>query len=547
MKKLCIISKNMRKLWSCERGAVAPLVGVCAIMLVGSVAVAIDVGRGQVAQSKLQASLDAAGLAAGAMVGQNLSDDLLKPEARKYLDANFAGQTVDATITEFDLDLSNDNSVVTLEARASLPTTFMRIFGHDIMNVAARTEITRETTGLEVAMVLDITGSMNEVAVAGEPESKMAGLKVAAHSLINILFGSNETVDDLWIGIVPFSGSVNIGTEHIDWLADYATYTTKNLCVGWNHANWVHTHSAGENPQYCPTNNANVSTRTWPLTMVDRYMASNTAGWYFNNHSWRGCILERWTDDQDVTDETPEDFPFQVYFAPDTTYNSSGYRNNWRGPTNSSNANNGNNLTALDRDGDTNPEEIGANRGCPEYPITRMTNTKATLNTAIDDIIWPNGYTHINVGAVWGWRMLSPKWNGVWGGTMDANDLPLEYDEPLSQKAMILMTDGKNTMTSTSYTAYGLMNDGHVVTNNDEDDAEVALNQKTKDICDDMKEQGILIYSVVFGQGANTAAKDMLKYCASQTDYYFDSPSSADLNTAFKAIGDSLSKLRVSK
>ena len=115
MKKLSIIGSNMKNLWSCERGAVAPLVGVCAIMLVGAVAVAVDVGRGQVAQSKLQASLDSAGLAAGAMVGQNLSEELLKPEARKYLDANFGGSSIDATITDFDLDLSEDQSVVTLE------------------------------------------------------------------------------------------------------------------------------------------------------------------------------------------------------------------------------------------------------------------------------------------------------------------------------------------------------------------------------------------------------------------------------------------------
>ena len=78
MKKLCIIGKNMRKLWSCERGAVAPLVGFCAIMLVGAVAVAVDVGRGQVAQSKLQAALDSAGLAAGAVVSQNLEEEDLE-------------------------------------------------------------------------------------------------------------------------------------------------------------------------------------------------------------------------------------------------------------------------------------------------------------------------------------------------------------------------------------------------------------------------------------------------------------------------------------
>ena len=58
----------LRRLAACEEGAVAPLVAVCAIMLIVAVGVAVDVGRGQVAQSKLQSSLDSAGLAAGAIV-----------------------------------------------------------------------------------------------------------------------------------------------------------------------------------------------------------------------------------------------------------------------------------------------------------------------------------------------------------------------------------------------------------------------------------------------------------------------------------------------
>ena len=57
---------------------------------------------------------------------------------------------------------------MTLEAEATLPTTFMRIFGQNQMEVSARSEITREMTGLEVALVLDVTGSMDDP-VKGNP------------------------------------------------------------------------------------------------------------------------------------------------------------------------------------------------------------------------------------------------------------------------------------------------------------------------------------------------------------------------------------------
>jgi hypothetical protein len=151
------------------------------------------------------------------------------------------------------------------------------------------------------------------------------------------------------------------------------------------------------------------------------------------------------------------------------------------------------------------------------------------------------------VGAVWGWRLLSPKWRDLWGGQMDANDLPLDYDEPLSQKAMILMTDGNNTMSSSTYTAYGWLSDGHLGTTSDPNVAETTLNNKQKTICNSMKSKGVLVYSIVFGNDSTSAAKTVMKYCASESDFYFESPSQASLQAAFRAIGDSLSKLRVSK
>ena len=553
------LAKKAKRLWRNEDGAVAPLVGVCIIMLVGSVAVAIDLGRAQVAQSKLQASLDAAGLAAGAIVSQNLTEALLKPEAEKYLDANFNGDTIDATIVDFDLELSEDASIVTLDAQASLPTTFMKIFGQDVINVAARTEITRETTGLEVAVVVDVTGSMDDEVGGAPPDNdmkKIEALRIAGKELINILFGSNETVDDLWVGVVPFSQSVNIGTSRTDWMADLDARLTQDNCIGWNHSNWNHwaipTHDAAENTTgwVCPTNGPNVSTRTYPLTLVDDYMFADdpvsptqdlkspnynsfVAGapkeWYFKPHTWGGCVLERWDGGKDITDDTPSTQAFQTYFVPDT--NSSG-NNNWRSSSGGYNVNNAN--------------DVSANKGCPQQPITTLTNTKASLITAMENLVNPRGNTHVNVGAVWGWRLLSPQWNGLWGGDMNANNLPLDYDEELSQKAMILMTDGTNTMSDSIYTAYGWLDDGHLGTTSSST-AVTKLNQKTSAICSAMKAKGVLIYTIVFGNDSSSGSKTMMKNCASQTDFYFFSPSKESLSTAFKTIGDSLSKLRVSR
>jgi Flp pilus assembly protein TadG len=541
MTRINRLGKKVKRLFACESGAAAPMVGICAIMLVGAVAVAVDVGRAQVAQSKLQASLDAAGLAAGAMVGQSLDENILKPEARKYLDANFAGESIGATICEtcFDLDLAEDETIVTLEATATLPTTFMRIFGQEKIEVAARSEITREMTGLEVALVLDVTGSMDDPVGGSGPGSstkKIAALRTAGVDLVNILFGSNEEVDDLWVGVVPFSQSVNVGTDHADWIADLATYTDMIYCSG----------PTSGTPK-CPDNSltissANVSTRTDPITKVNMYMDAAPSDWYFKDpttgerHTWGGCVLERWSNGRDVTDDPPSVEKWNTYFVPDT--GASG-NNNWRGPDQNGNGNGNYRVNnSIDR---------SANKGCPQQAITPLTNKKADVLAAINNLVNPRGNTHVNVGAVWGWRLLSPQWRGLWGGDMDDNDLPLDYDEPLSQKAVILMTDGTNTMSDGIYTAYGWLDDGHLGTTS-ETTAVTKLNQKTTAICNAMKQNGILIYTIVFGNtGISSASKTMMKNCASETDFYFASPSQEALQAAFRAIGDSLSKLRVSR
>jgi hypothetical protein len=102
-------------------------------------------------------------------------------------------------------------------------------------------------------------------------------------------------------------------------------------------------------------------------------------------------------------------------------------------------------------------------------------------------------------------------------------------------------------MSNNIYTAYGFLADGHLGTTSNVATAESKLNAKTTSICNAMKAQGVLIYTIVFGNGSSTTAKNLLKNCASETDFYFDSPSQTALQQAFQAIGDSLSKLRVSR
>ena len=61
---------------------------------------------------------------------------------------------------------------------------------------------------------------------------------------------------------------------------------------------------------------------------------------------------------------------------------------------------------------------------------------------------WNYGGTQGNLGMVWGWRTLSPRWRGLWGG-LTPNNRPLDYHQPGAQKIVVMLTDGDNLVHTT--------------------------------------------------------------------------------------------------
>jgi len=152
-------------------------------------------------------------------------------------------------------------------------------------------------------------------------------------------------------------------------------------------------------------------------------------------------------------------------------------------------------------------------------PITPLSSSKQTILDAIQLLV-ANGGTYIDRGAAWGWHLISPTWRGQWNAEMNANGLPLDYDTPHMKKAVIIMTDGQNNLPTSD--------------------------TKLTQICTNMKDNGITVYSITFGSVTGTTLT-VMRDCATSINHYFNAPTAATLNTAFNAIADSLSNLRVSK
>ncbi|MFZ8318586.1 hypothetical protein ACO1LA_14105, partial [Staphylococcus aureus] len=76
-----------------------------------------------------------------------------------------------------------------------------------------------------------------------------------------------------------------------------------------------------------------------------------------------------------------------------------------------------------------------------------LTASKTTVTNKVNALYpWRKGGTMSNDGLAWGWRMLSPKWRGLWDADKVSGQvkLPLDYHTPLMQKAIVIETDGAN-------------------------------------------------------------------------------------------------------
>ncbi len=157
---------------------------------------------------------------------------------------------------------------------------------------------------------------------------------------------------------------------------------------------------------------------------------------------------------------------------------------------------------------------------CNPTPPLPLTDDRDDLNDYINDL-YASGSTAGHIGIAWGWYLLAPEWDSVWPSASK----PLAYDEPDSAKAMIIMTDGEFN------TEYNL-SDGH----GDSFD-------QAKKLCDNIKEEGVRIYTVAFQ--APKAGRDVLEYCATSTEYAFTPDSADELKDAYTKIAQSISDLRI--
>lgn len=499
------IAENLKRFYRSRAGNVAMIFGLSAFPLFGSAGAAFDYARAMIVRARLAEAVDAAGLAIGSAVGLDL--DQMQTMAQQFFDANYPDEAMGVP-SEIIVTASADNRF-RLTAQATLETTLLGIVGIHEFHISVASEITRESKGLEVALVLDTTGSMGS-------SGKIEALRQAATDLVTILFGDVENANLLKVGIVPFAGAVRLNPT---------TAVSKG---------WIDT-----------TGTSSVARYNFDTSLT----ANNYAYAIYpkmKNVSWRGCVELR-PSQLDETDTPPGtgDTRWVPFFAPDEPDDKSP---NWSGAPNNyiSDKKTGNNFLARQNYAKKyeNVSNSGPHRECGMQEITPLISSRTTLLNNIAALN-ADGYTHIANGLGWGWRVLSPT-EPFTEGTA--------YDDEEFVKALVLMTDGDNTVKPgiskndyATYTALGYPREQRLGAGiNTTSEMTTEQNNAVARVCQSIKDAGIRLYSITL-MVSNSTTQNLFRNCASDPSLYFESPTAADLQPVFLSIAQDLSNLRLSQ
>jgi hypothetical protein len=203
---------------------------------------------------------------------------------------------------------------------------------------------------------------------------------------------------------------------------------------------------------------------------------------------------------------------------------------------------------------------------CPP-PILALTDTRADIDGGdgsggIIAGLPTTGYTNIATGAAWGWRVVS---DGLpfTESTGPGDTGPDGTSEGDWQRAVVIMTDGqmnfsdRNTHWGSRPSSFGYEIESRMGDGIDEADGSGGTNGNMEDeaeykllrICRRMKQENILVYSIVFDVSVGSTVDTIMKSCATEPNqpYYYNAPNATDLEDAFSKIAADLVDLHISQ
>lgn len=508
-----------------DRGVFAVVFGLIAVVLIATAGSTVDYIRIQQARTTIQVLLDAAALALQREIYSG-SEAEISEKAERLLLERSRETGIDVAITS--VEIRREEGALRLAATVSIETAFVTLVGVHRLSAFVLSEASRERLSLEIAMVLDNSGSM-------ATGSRMGHLKSAANKASTIFFNDmNPDSPDVFVGVVPFTQFVNVGRQYAN-------------------AAWIDRFGLSE----IADDNLVVDANS-PQTGFNRIELFGR----LRNAPWRGCVEAR-AYPLDTNDDVPEasrpDTLFVPAFAPDEPdaqdrYGRDLYNNSYLAdqPRQCAPPPNGSSYsqrvlqermckyTNASVTKASMTQAQGPNADCPNNPLTPLTSSSQTIIQAIASMT-PQGGTNIAQGAVWGLHLLSE--NEPFAAAPFAPD---------NRKVMILMTDGDNFHSASPnmngarfYTAYGYPYNSRLGQLGDSTQKlQGFMDARLLETCQNAKGLGIVVYTIGLAV-ARTETEKILQSCSSGEGYWFLPQQPNELDAIFEQIAGQLAELRL--
>lgn len=626
---------------SATRGNVAMMFGLTLPVMVMLVAGGIDLHNASTVKAKLQDALDAAALAAAR--SRYTDDANINRVGLAALKANMKEFNDEIDTASFVL---SDGSMVVATARINVKTLIANIilppYGKlmdDRLPVSGRSEVLRASRNVEVALALDITGSMDNCTRNCPPTSKLQDLQAAAKELIDIVVQDQQEPFYSKVALAPYAAGVNVGSRansargsldgttrnvsSASWLTgtlrtissiSSGTVTVTSNGHGFVTGDRVVMWNVGRMPtmngvtyQVVRTSNNQFQLRTVNSAgAVSNYLTSSTSttnaayvakcartdcGLVLNvtSHGLSTNDYVRLTDmgglsqlneggyrvasvsGSQIILDTSRSIGLVDTSRGAISYTSGGKLMNgrdgslWRAfPTDSgmvntlASSNCVSERVGAQRYTDVRPSTASVGRSyldssnpCPSREITPLSSSASFLRAEVDRLR-AGGSTAGQIGIAWAWYMVSPNFASLF----DTASRPGAYEPDRLLKVAVLMTDGEfNTpfrdgvIASDAGTGSGSL-DTHINLSASNGDPFT----QSVDLCNAMKAQGVVVYTVGFDLGTNTggpgidSAVEVMKNCATdENTHFFNATTGTDLRDAFRAIGRDITRLRIAR
>ncbi|WP_150292264.1 TadE/TadG family type IV pilus assembly protein [Sphingobium estronivorans] len=205
----------LMRLYHNQAGNTLAIVAAAVVPLAGLIGGGVDMSRAYMVRARMQQACDAAALAGRRAMTASTMTDANKAEAKRFFDFNFPQGTFGAaSFVPTIQSKPGEATTVQVAAATTIPTTVMRIFGKQTMQLAVNCESRFDIGNTDVMLVLDTTGSMVQNKLSdgsGKMITRLAALQQALKDFYDTLGPGSDTTGRIRYGFLPYSSTVNVG------------------------------------------------------------------------------------------------------------------------------------------------------------------------------------------------------------------------------------------------------------------------------------------------------------------------------------------------